>query len=360
MIGAAKRAGRNRLRRLGQARELRRRTPPPLRYDPSHRGPGLVYYLSPDDNKPSGGIRNLYRHVDLLNESGVPAAVLHSRPGFRADWFANRTRVAAAGEVTLGPGDLLVAPEYFGPGLHRLPAPARKLIFNQNAYHTFAEVPFDGTPAGAPYRNCPGIEALLTVSRDNAALLRHAFGDLDVHLTRVVVDERVFHPPARPAGRRIGHMPRRRAAEQEQLLHILRARGVLAGWELVPIDGLTEAQTAEALRGCPVFLSFSEREGFGLPPAEAMASGAYVVGFTGLGGRDFFDPRYCAPVAEGDLLGFAVAVERALRRYEEDPAAVVAAGRAAAERIHSAYHPDGLRADLTAVYRTYRSPAVPA
>ncbi|PZG16319.1 hypothetical protein C1I95_17910 [Micromonospora craterilacus] len=360
MIGTAKRAGRDWLGRRGHARELRRRTPPPLRYDANHAGPGVVYYLSPDDNKPSGGIRNLYRHVDLLNESGTPAAVLHSRPGFRADWFTNDTRVTAAADVTLGPPDLLVVPEYYGPALHLLPGPARKLVFNQNAYQTFDEVPLGDTAAGAPYRDCPGIEALLTVSRDNAALLRHAFADLDVHLARVVVDEQVFHPPARPAARRIGHMPRRRAAEQEQLLHILRARGTLAGWELVPIDGLTETQTAEALRSCAIFLSFSEREGFGLPPAEAMASGAYVVGFTGLGGRDFFDPRYCTPVAEGDLLGYAIAVEQALRRYEEDPAALVAAGQAAAERIHSEYHTDGLRADLADILHTYRNPAVPA
>ncbi len=360
MIGTAKRAGRDWLRQLGQARELRRRTPPPLRYDSSRTGAGVVYYLSPDDNKPSGGIRNLYRHVDILNELGIPAAVLHSEPGFRTDWFANDTRVVAAGEITLGPADLLVVSEYFGPALHRLPAPARKLIFNQNAYHTFAEIPFDASVAGAPYRDCPGVEALLTVSRDNVALLRHAFADLDVHLARVVVDEKVFHPPARPAARRIGHMPRRRAAEQEQLLHILRARGTLTGWELVAIDGLTESQTAEALRGCAVFLSFSEREGFGLPPAEAMASGAYVVGFTGLGGRDFFDPRYCAPVAEGDLLGYAVAVEQALRRYEEDPASLVSAGHVAAERIRSEYHLDGLRTDLADIYQTYRDPAVPA
>ncbi|WP_433532668.1 hypothetical protein ACQPYA_11940 [Micromonospora sp. CA-263727] len=360
MIGTATRAGRDWLGRLGHARELRRRTPPPLRYDPNRRGSGVVHYLSPDDNKPSGGIRNLYRHVDLLNESGIPATVLHSRPGFRVDWFGNDTRVTAAADVTLGPADLLVVPEYYGPALRRLPAPARKLVFNQNAYHTFTELPYGDTAAGAPYRDCPGIEALVTVSEDNVALLRHTFPGLDVRLARVVVDEQLFHPPARPAGRRIGHMPRRRADEQEQLLHILRARGALAGWELVPIDGLTEAQTAEALRGCAVFLSFSEREGFGLPPAEAMASGAYVVGFTGLGGRDFFDPRYCTPVAEGDLLGYAVAVEQALRRYEEDPAALVSAGQAAAERIRSQYHPDGLRADLADIFRTYRSPAVPA
>ena len=88
----------------------------------------------------------------------------------------------------------------------------------------------------------------------------------------------------------------------------------------------------------------------GLPPAEAMASGAYVVGFTGLAGREYFDPRYCAPVAEADLLAFALAAEQALRRYDEDPAELTAAGRAAAGQILGRYHDDGLRADLVAFY----------
>jgi hypothetical protein len=345
MIHGLARSVRDAVVRAADRRDLRRRTPPELRSDAGARGPGTVYYLSPDDNTPSGGIRVLYRHVDLLNAAGRPAAILHTRPGFRAGWFVNETRVLSAGEVTLGPADILVVPEYFGPGLGALPAACRKVVFNQNAYQTFDRVPFAGTAAGAPYAGVRGIEALLTVSQDNAALLRHAFPGLAVHIARVVVDERVFHPGERAPGKRIGYMPRRRAREQEQLLHILRSRGCLEGWELVAIDGLSEAQTAAALRDCAVFLSFSEREGFGLPPAEAMASGAYVVGFTGLAGREFFDPSYCTPVAEADLLAFALAVEGALQQHD-----LTAAGRAAAKQILGHYHEDGLRADLTAFY----------
>ncbi|WP_229068343.1 glycosyltransferase [Actinoplanes sp. DH11] len=348
---------RDALRRAAGNRDLRRRTPPAIRFDPAAAGTGTIYYLTPDEASPAGGIRVIYRHVDLLNAAGRAAAVLHDRPGFRVGWFANETRVVSARDVTLGTGDLLVVPEFYGPGLGALPDGCRTVVFNQNAYQTFDRVPFGTTGPGAPYAGVGGLEALLTVSQDNAALLRHAFPGLPVHEARVVVDERLFHPGDAPAGRRIGFMPRRRAREQEQLLHILRNRGVLDGWELVPIDGLSEAQTAGVLRTCAVFLSFSEREGFGLPPAEAMASGAYVVGFTGLAGRDFFDPAYCAPVAEADLLAFAVAVEDALRRHREDPAALTAAGRAAAKQIHARYHEDGLRQDLLAFYDTLRRPS---
>ena len=52
-----------------------------------------VYFCAPDWNVPAGGIRVFYRHVDILNEAGIPAAVLHRRAGFRCTWFENHTRV---------------------------------------------------------------------------------------------------------------------------------------------------------------------------------------------------------------------------------------------------------------------------
>jgi glycosyltransferase involved in cell wall biosynthesis len=191
---------------------------------------------------------------------------------------------------------------------------------------------------------------MVTVSEDSAALLRYTFPQLDIKLARSVIDPRRFHPGEHPGGRRIAYMPRRRHAEREQLLHVMRSRGILDGWELVPIDGRTEDETAELMRSCAIFLSFSEREGFGLPPAEAMASGCYVVGYTGNGGRDYFDPVYCSPVPECDLLAYAMAVEEAIRRYESDPESLAKAGRLASERILGQYHEAGLKADLTTLY----------
>lgn len=346
-----------RMRRLMQAasraRELRWRTPPPLRVGAGRSGRPVVYYLTPDLDTPSGGVRNMYRHVDLLNAAGIEAAVLHAGRGFRCNWFANETRTVDAARVILNADDLLVVSECYGPALDRLPRGVRKIIFNQGAHHTFHMVAYAQTAPGAPYTGLDGLIGLLTVSDDSAALLRYTFPALPVHQARLVIDDTLFRPghPGEPAGRRIGYLPRRRRQEQEYLLHTLRSRGVLDGWEPVPIQGLTEAQTAEAMRGCAIFLSFSEREGFGLPPAEAMASGCYVVGFTGLGGREFFDPAYCTPVPESDILAYAQAVEDAVRRYDADPDDLAKAGRMASERVLGRYHAAGLTKDLLSVYR---------
>jgi hypothetical protein len=273
----------------------------------------------------------------------IPAAVVHHARGFRCTWFENGTPVLASADVSLTASDVLVVPEWYGPGLRARPAVARTVVFNQRAYGTFDRV----APGGPPLYQ--GIDALLAVSDDNAAYLRWAFPEVPVHVTRNVVDGSLFHPAGTP-GRRIAYMPRRRAEEVAEVLHLLAARGVLDGWELVPIDGRTEQETAELLRGCAVFLSFSEREGFGMPPAEAMAAGCYVVGFTGLAGRDFFDPAYSRPVPEGDVLAFAQAVEAVCGT---DPDILAKAGRTASETILGRYSEAGLRDDLRTFYDAF-------
>ena len=332
------------------ARDLRSRRPPTLKVGAREDRNPVVYYLTPDQTMPRGGVRTNYRQVDLLNAAGIEAAVLHSQPRFRCTWFANQTRTVSAPEVELGAQDILVVPEFYAPGLHLLPAAPRKIIFNQGAYHTFDYAPDPADSPGAPYTSVENLVGMLTVSDNSAALLRYTFQGTPIWQTRAVINQDVFHPRPNAPGRRIAFVPRRRPAERHQLFHMLGIRGATNGWEMVPIEGYTESQTGELMSGCAIFLSFSEREGFGLPPVEAMASGCYVIGFTGLGGREYFDPTYSSPVPDGDLLAFAVAVEDAVRRFESDPASLTQTGLLASERVLGRYHEDGLREDLLAVY----------
>lgn len=327
-------------------KELKRRRPPQLRYVERGATDPTVYYLAPDADRPVGGIRVIYRHVDALNAHGIRARVLHSTTGFRTTWFEHRTPVAYARDVELTGQDVLVVPEWYGPTLSRLPAWVPMVIFNQRAYDTFDLVPYEDSPKGGPYAGLGNLRALLTVSQDNADLLSYAFPQIPVHLVGNVIDARLFHPGSATPRRRISFTTSRREREREQLLHILRSRGVLDGWEVVPIAGRSEAEVAEILRDSAIFLSFSDREGFGLPPAEAMASGCFVVGYHGLAGREFFDPAYCSPVPENDLLAFARAVEAACTDYDDDPLAFAKAGRVASDRVLSEYTPQRLDRDL--------------
>ncbi len=309
---------------LRRRRVLRRRRPPQLRLGAGS-GARTVYYMCPNYPAPSGGIRVIYRHVDALNEAGRPAAVLHHSDGFRCTWFENTTRVLGAPSVELGPDDVLVVPEVYGPFLELLPDRVRRVAFNQNGYLTFQHLAAGQAPAYA------GFEAAMTVSEDSAELLRFAFPGLRVEVVPNSVDPALFHRQEELPARRLALMPRKRPGDADLILRLLGER--LADWQVTPIEGASEGETAAALRAAPVFLALGFREGFGLPAAEAMASGCFVVGFPGFGGREVFDPSFSVAVEDGDVLAAARALAAAGERYRAEPEAVRADGARAAAAV---------------------------
>jgi glycosyltransferase involved in cell wall biosynthesis len=161
----------------------------------------------------------------------------------------------------------------------------------------------------------------------------------------------MHHPPATPPpGRRIAYMTRRRADEAAQVLRLLELRGALGGWEVVAIEGRTEREVAEILRGSRVFLSFSQREGFGLPPLEALACGCAVVGYHGFGGRELFEAPSAVAIEDADTVAFARAVEAILERFESDPAGAEADAAAGARFALERYSPAAERQSLIDVF----------
>ncbi|HVW48317.1 MAG TPA: glycosyltransferase [Solirubrobacterales bacterium] len=326
--------------RAAARRVLRRRRPPELRTSGAARG-STVYYLCPDHPHPSGGIRALYKHVDILNAAGIDAAVLHHEDGFSCSWFEHSTRVVGASSVVLSDRDTLVVPEVYGPFLDRLPRLPHLVLFNQNAYLTWEHLRTT-TPRYDIF------ERAMTVSADSAEILAFAFPGLDVGVVPNAIDPAVFHPARGPVGRRIATMPRKRPDDLVLIERLLGER--LRGWELVKIEGASEREAAARMRAAPIFLSLARREGFGLPAAEAMASGAYVVGFHGFGGREIFDPDCSEAVEDGDVLAAARALAAAMDRFEAAPAGLRAAGERAAARVRERYGPARRQAELLAFH----------
>jgi glycosyltransferase involved in cell wall biosynthesis len=314
---------------IAAGRSRRRCRPPRLRVAERTGEDTTVYYLCPDHAAPSGGVRAIYRHVDLLNEAGIDAAVLHHRTGFSCRWFEHSTRVVGAPEVTLSPRDLLVVPEIYGPYFDRLPQGPRLVAFNQNAYLTFARL---APGQGLSYER---FEAAMTVSEDSAEYLRFAFPGLAVSVVPNSVDCETFRPATQLPANRLAMMPRKRRDEADQIIRLLGAR--LDRWQVVDIESRPEAEVAALLREAPIFLALGRQEGFGLPAAEAMASGCYVVGFPGFGGREIFDPAYSAPVEDGDVLAAAQALAAALDLYGSRPEELRAAGLRARQGVEATW-----------------------
>lgn len=328
----------------------RRHPLPALRTSSVQAHDPTILLCTPDFGPPSGGIRVAYRHVDLLNEAGFPAAVLHRRQGFRCNWFENNTRVLGCREIEIGPDDLVVVGELAVSLLAALPQGFRFAVFNQNAHLTWRRASPEYVRA---YTRSPDLSGMLTVSAHGVELLRHIAPAATVLRTHNSIDERLFFASRGPRDRVISYMPRRGRDEARQVLGILRARGALEGWRVTEIDGLTEREVGDHLRKSAIFLSLAYHEGFGLPAAEAMACGAYVVGFHGFSGREFFRPQFCSPVEAGDVMAFARTLEEVLGRESAEPGWCEERGAAAARFIAAEYSPARERGDVLGAYATF-------
>jgi glycosyltransferase involved in cell wall biosynthesis len=311
--------------------------------------PPTAWFICPDHEPPSGGIRKLYRCVDILNDAGLDAAIIHTRPGFRCGWFANTTRVVSAHDVRLEPRDILVVPEIYGRTIRDLPLNIRQVIFNQNAYNTLQSL-MDGPANATPYTSNPDLALVMVVSRDNAEVIEHTFPGIPVRRLRLGIDPALYHPPKGPKQRRIVYMPRKRPGDAARVVAMLHLRGALDGWDIVAIDGRSEAEAAEMLRTAKLFLSFSSREGFGLPPVEALACGCVVIGYHGFGGREYFRPPFATAVEDGDIAAFVRTVEATIHSMDSDPRSADSIMAAASRFVFERYALETEKQDLLNIF----------
>lgn len=314
-----------------------------------------LYYLCPDVATPVGGVKQMYRHVDVLNRNGISAVIAHQRPGFRCTWFKNETRVSSLSETALRgawrPDVFLVLPEILGPGMADLAPGAPKVIFNQNAYYTFHKYSLEAPPAGVPYLH-PEVLAAMVVSADNADYLRFAFPGLEIARVHCGIDTSRFrYSPQSRKKDRIAFLTTKNAGDAAQVVNLLWLRGALEGYEVVGIHGKKEAEVAEILGETAIFLSFSNREGFFLPSAEAMACGCIVAGYHGGGGREYLLPEHSYPVIDGDVLGCVEAVERIVRARRSEPGRIEEQALAAARFVEDNYSLAREESDVTSFWR---------
>ena len=86
-----------------------------------------------------------------------------------------------------------------------------------------------------------------------------------------------------------------------------------------------------------LFINLVYQEGFGLPSAEAMACGCMVIGYHGMGGKEFYRPEVCFPVETGNIVEVAKTIEQVLILFENNPKSVHEKAAKASEFIRENY-----------------------
>lgn len=274
-----------------------------------------IIYVAATPDRPIGGIHVLYQHVELLTAAGYDATVWHPKPGMTHGWFDSSVPHLYGARLELNTTDTLVIPECVVE--NHDPAPGcRKVIYNQNYFLTFASVDWTEFPAWEP---SPPVWVSSDAAYDVLHRLRRALPIEAVSFIPLAIDTELFRPdPSGCRERKIVWMPRKRR-EEAQLLHaLLAADSRFDDVVLRPLDGLATSRIAAELASASVFIALGRDEGFGLPVAEALASGCAVVGYPAGGGTELFDAPGAHPIADPDT---PVIVDRVADVLEKEPSA---------------------------------------
>ena len=313
----------------------------------------LLFVCYPDTNHPIGGVKQIYRQVELLHKGGWDAYVLQEQPGFRATWFESSAPVMDLETYQKSnpssDHDLLILPEtWLSSAPHYWPG-IPKVIFNQNAFYSFG-LHGDCNPKTLELYQQPDIHAVVTVSEDSRNLLVEGCG-LEPDRCAVLIngiDQTLFHAPT-VKYRRVVFLGRKHVDHARKVALMASQHPTLKNLSFQELPRMQHDQVARALQEALLFLSCGHPEGFGLPLAEAIACGCLVVGYHGLAGRDFALP-HMQVVEFGDLLGLLKGVEQELSRFDDAPEAVIQERLAASVAILRTY---SLEAERDCCLRTW-------
>lgn len=336
-----------------------------------------IYVICPNRNFAVGGIKQLYKLVDVLNDIGYSAYIIHGKKNFRVTWFENQTPIKYfpsffallrkerrknkskfplfLKQLFLGykmpeKNSIIVFPEVYGPNIHKLAPENKIVIFNQNCYFTFNL--FDRVQKDSPYESS-NLLGCIVVSDDSQKYLQHAFPNLNVARINLALSDVFKYSGSKK--KKIAFMPRKLPEDFNQVHQIVSKRPDFKDWEFVAIENMPELEVAQILKESAIFLSFNHREGFGLPPVEAMACGCYVIGYTGNGGNEYFDDRFNSIISDRDITQFAVELEHIVKTYNNDPNVIIQKGYLASKFALETYNKTNERKDLSIAWKSLLS-----
>jgi len=348
--------------------------------DPEHR----ILFITPQNKEPSGGIKQLYRMVDVLNTLNFQAYILHEHKGFRFSWFHNKTPILYNGLMFKGlnklyaplptkkkiyhihfylrtlykrlkwgkdvikTSDILVFPEFYGKFMNDILPNHKKVIYVQGCYLTFRHFNLKDNLKDSLYFE-PNTLAIIVNSEDGRSYMKQLCPQLPIYKTRHSINTSLFTPDKKKK-KIMAYMSRKYPEDSKQIINYLTLCGVLDDWELINIDRVTHEEVATVLNKSAVFLSTNTDEGFPLPSIEAMASGCLVIGYTGKGGREYFKEDFSVPIPEKEIQIFMQKALEEVSKLNKDFGIINAISIKARAFIEAHYNEDIEQKDIANVW----------
>jgi glycosyltransferase involved in cell wall biosynthesis len=310
-----------------------------------------VYIYCPPMSSPSGGMSVLFKHARILKESGLDVVLIYEPredqkasyneskkqnkrisiyEPFNPTWALDLTeglnfqplgeedvkfndgKVVKCTPLTLNAEDFIVIPEGF-PNIMEKTAqiPCKRIVFAQSWYYIL-----NAMSVGQKWQHF-GIKDVISVSDGITQYLNAVMPGLNIKQYSQSIDRKLFKPTsiadkspiiAYSAGRSQDAVIKTYNVIKTFYSFFPQYRWV----RFVELKNLSREEFAERLSEAAIVLYTDEIAGFGTLPLEAMATGAHVVGWTPLGGKEYMNSNNGFWANNGDifqlaeLLGFAV------------------------------------------------------
>lgn len=255
--------------------------------------------LYPDIANPIGGVKQIHRLAEALNQVGKQATIVQESKSFHPGWFKSAVSTISLKDWTQLQDinydrDIIIMPETFLPLIPKIKPGIKKIIFNQNGAYSFGpnKIKHDfGSPNNVLelYKH-PDLIHILCVSEHDFSLLTRGF-DINKEMVSIIVNsiETDLFIPKGNKKPLFCFMPRKNERDSLIVTSLLKSKPWFRDWKLQEIKNLSQAEVIKYLQKSLCLLSFGHPEGFGLPLAEAAACGCALIGYTGLGGREIFN-----------------------------------------------------------------------
>ncbi len=250
-----------------------------------------IYYLVPDNDKPSMGIGIIYHHVRALMDLGLEAYVVHENPGFKITWLNLTVNVIYISNLDVSKDDIIVFPEVFAFKARLYNFDCEKILFVQNISLLFYNFKIN-----EDYVKLGFTRVIYYLNHMEGPLNRYV--TLPMTHVRPVISEYFFNNNDKRS-KTIVIYPKNEIREYNLLKSLIERKinninrskilnriGV-KNWQLIELRGFSHVETASLLKKASIFISLNSFEAFNTSVPEAMAAGAVNVCYEAFGPRDF-------------------------------------------------------------------------
>jgi hypothetical protein len=334
------------------------------------------YFVLPGVDVPCGGINVLIQFINVLNIAGYNVAPLypaaHDQPPYIScdvqGYFSTdlnsafkrgrsyRDRIKALINIPTAlikinlpiqrsASDVFIIPEFLYPEVHSVFSDAYTILGVQDVMGLARSLKRESQNGTAVIDD---FDAVFITSEASDKAVK-AFTNHLPHKLLLSVEKPnlTFHKHKKL---QIAYMPRKREIEADIVVTLLKKLDVLKDIEFIKIDNFSNDDLIKTFNDSLLFLSFSLAEGFGLPAAEAMCAGCITVGYTGVGGDEYFTDDTGFPIADSDIVSFVNTVEAIILEYEYNPARLDKMREKSSNRLLNDYSIQNMRETLLHVW----------